>query len=126
MNYSKIIMSSLYHDVNMNYSKIIMSSSSSTSSSKQYANVVINKHPSAITTEPTESQLGIFRDANDFVSMKRIIETTNIDANYFEAIVKSSSRGINEIVNLLIAAGADVNIRDEVNISINMKLVKFF
>ena len=98
-----------------------MSSCFSTSSCNQSANIVINKHSSAMTTEPTESQLEIFRQAKDFEDMKRIIETTNIDANLNAAIIKASDNGHNEIVELLITAGADVNIgTHEVNIHSNI------
>jgi len=97
-----------------------MSSSSSTSSSNQSTNIVINKHPSAMTTEPTESQLEIFRQAKDLEAMKRIIETTNIDVNLNAAVVTAAGFGSHKIVKLLIAAGADVNIIDQVNIYNNI------
>ena len=96
------------------------SSSSLASSSNQSANIVINKHPAAMTTEPTESQLEIFRQANDFEDMKSIIETTNIDVNLNAAVVTAARHGRHEIVKLLIAAGADVNIVDQVNIYNNI------
>ena len=83
---------------------------SSTSSYNQSANIVINKHPAAMTTEPTQLQLEIFRQAEDFEAMKQIIETTNIDVNLNAAIVTAARHGRHEIVKLLIAAGADVNI----------------
>ena len=52
--------------------------------------------------------------------MKRIIETTNIDVNYEAAIVESALYDRNEIVELLIAAGADVNIIGQVTIYNNI------
>ena len=97
-----------------------MSSSSSTSSSNQSANIVINKYPSATTTEPTESQLEIFRQAKDFEAMKQIIETTNIDVNLNAAIVTAALYSRYVIVKLLIAAGADVNIANQVTIYNNI------
>ena len=87
-----------------------MSSSSSTSSSNQSANIVINKHPYAMTTKPTESLLEIFRRAENFESIKQIIETTNIDVDDNAIIVEAAGNGRHEIVQLLISAGADVNI----------------
>ena len=94
-----------------------MSSSSSASS------IIINKHTSAMITEATESQLKIFRQANDVEAMKYILETTNINVNYAAAIVTAAGCGRNKIVELLIAAGADVNIVDEVNILIKLAVV---
>ena len=73
-------------------------------------NIVINKYPSAKTTEPTESEKARFKQAEDVEAMKQIIETTNIDVNFGEAILEAVGKGHNEIVELLIAAGADVNI----------------
>ena len=97
-----------------------MPSSSSTSFCNKSANIVINKHPSALTTQPTESQLEIFRQAKDFAAMKRIIETTNIDVNLNATIVTAARHGRHEIVELLIAAGADVNIGYQVIIHNNI------
>ena len=92
-----------------------MSSSSSASS------FIIDKHPSAMITEATESQLEIFRQAEDIEAMKHILETTNINVNYNAAIVTAAGYGRNEIVKLLIAAGADVNIIYTVNILIRIR-----
>ena len=97
-----------------------MSSSSLTSSSNQFANIIINKQPAAMTTEPTESQVEIFRQAEDVEAMKQIIETTNIDVNFNEAVVTAALYGYHEIVKLLIAAGADVNIINQVTIYNNI------
>ena len=84
-------------------------------------NIVINKHLSAMTTEPTESQLAKFRLAEDVKAMKQIIETTNINVNHGSAIVEAAEYGRNDIVELLIAAGADVNIiRQDNNVNINI------
>jgi F0F1-type ATP synthase gamma subunit len=86
-------------------------------------NIVINKHLSAMTTEPTESQLAKFRLAEDVKAMKQIIETTNINVNHGSAIVEAAEYGRNDIVELLIAAGADVNIiRQDNNVNINIKI----
>ena len=71
-------------------------------------------------TQPTESQLEIFRQAEDVEAMKQIIETTNIDVDYDTVIVMAARRGRNEIVELLIAAGADVNVIHQVNINNNI------
>ena len=73
-----------------------------------------------MTTEPTKSELAIFSQAEDCGAIQQIIETTNIDVNYNAAIVEAARFGRNEIVELLIAASADVNIADEVNISNNI------
>ena len=73
-----------------------------------------------MTTEPTESQLEIFRRAKDFKAMTRIIETTNIDVNLNSAIFIAAGNGRIEIVELLIAAGADVNIVGQVTIINNI------
>ena len=67
-------------------------------------------YPSAMTTQPTESQLTIFRQARDAEALKQIIETTNIDVNDDAIIAEAARCGRNEIVELLITAGADVNI----------------
>ena len=73
-----------------------------------------------MTTQPTELQLEIFRQAKDVEAMKQIIETTNIDVNDDAIIVEAARHGRNEIVELLIAAGADVNIIDQVTIHNNI------
>ena len=57
--------------------------------------------------------------------MKQIIETTNIDINLNAAVVNAAGNGRNEIVELLIAAGADVNIIGPVTIH-NNKYLLFF
>ena len=54
--------------------------------------------------------------------MKQIIETTNINVNLNAAIVAAARDGHHEIVELLIAAGADVNIIDQVTIHNNITL----
>ena len=81
---------------------------------------MVNKHLSVMITEATESQLEIFRQAKDIEAMTHILETTNINVNYNAAIVTAARNGRNKIVELLIAAGADINIGDEVNILIKI------
>ena len=71
-----------------------------------------------MTTQPTESQLAIFSQAEDVEAMKQIIETTNIDVNLNAAIGEAACDGHHEIVELLIAAGADVNIVGQVTIMV--------
>ena len=89
-------------------------------SSSSASSIIINKHPSAMITEATESQLEIFRQATKIEAMKHILETTNINVNY-EAVIATAARyGRNKIVELLIAAGTDVNIGDEVIILIKI------
>jgi ankyrin repeat protein len=73
-----------------------------------------------MTTQPTESQLEIFRRSYDFEAMKQIIEATNVDVNYDRVLIWAACNGHNKIVQLLIAAGADVNIVDWVIININI------
>ena len=91
-------------------------SSSSTLISNQSVSIGINKHAAAMTTEPTESQLEIFRQTEDVKAMIQIIETTTIDVNLNAAVVTAARHGRHEIVKLLITAGADVNISDQVTI----------
>jgi ankyrin repeat protein len=65
------------------------------------------------------SQLAILTQAKDVEAIIQIIETTNINVNHGSTIVEAALQGRNDIVERLIAAGADVNIIRQDNVNIN-------